>query len=127
MEKSVICLDTNYLILGLVEGSRESRALASWLGSGERLMVPTLVWFEFLCGPVTAAQIQTMRAFLHELVPFDESQAIAAADLFNAAARKRSTRIDAMIAATAIVANAALATNNRDAFRPFRESGLRLV
>ena len=127
MEKSVICLDTNYLILGLVEGSRESRALASWLGSGERLMVPTLVWFEFLCGPVTAAQIQTMRAFLHELVAFDESQAIAAADLFNAAARKRSTRIDAMIAATAIVANAALATNNRDAFRPFRESGLRLV
>ena len=127
MEKSVICLDTNYLILGLVEGSRESRALASWLGSGDRLMVPTLVWFEFLCGPVTAAQIQTMRAFLHELVPFDESQAIVAADLFNAAARKRSTRIDAMIAATAIVANAALATNNRDAFRPFRESGLRLV
>ncbi|MEP7382166.1 MAG: PIN domain-containing protein [Gemmatimonadota bacterium] len=97
------------------------------MAAGERLVAPTVVWFEFLCGPVTAAQIQTMRAFLHELVPFDESQAVAAADLFNAAARKRSTRVDAMIAATAIVVDAALATNNKVDFRPFGRSGLRLA
>jgi predicted nucleic acid-binding protein len=123
----VICLDTNYLILGLVAGSRESRELTTWIASGERLMVPTLVWFEFLCGPVTAAQIATMRAFLHELVPFDESHASTAAALFNAAARKRSTRVDAMIAATAIVAGAALATNNTDDFRAFQAGGLQLA
>jgi predicted nucleic acid-binding protein len=123
----VICLDTNYLILGLVAGSRESRELTTWIASGERLMVPTLVWFEFLCGPVTAAQITTMRAFLHELVPFDESHASTAAALFNAAARKRSTRVDAMIAATAIVAGAALATNNTDDFRAFQAGGLQLA
>lgn len=123
----MICLDTNYLILGLVDGSRESRELRAWIADGERLMVPTLVWFEFLCGPVTAAQIQTMRAFVHELVPFDDAHAIKAADLFNAAARKRSTRVDAMIAATAIVADAPLATNNRSDFLPFEDGGLRLV
>lgn len=123
----MICLDTNYLILGLVAGSRESRELGAWIAAGERLMVSTLVWFEFLCGPVTAPQIETMRAFLHELVPFDESHAIEAAELFNAAARKRSTRVDAMIAATAIVADAALATNNTDDFRAFLDSGLRLA
>lgn len=123
----MICLDTNYLILGLVAGSRESRELTTWIASGERLMVPTLVWFEFLCGPVTAAQITTMRAFLHELVPFDESHASTAAALFNAAARKRSTRVDAMIAATAIVAGAALATNNTDDFRAFQAGGLQLA
>lgn len=123
----MICLDTNYLILGLVAGSRESRELSSWIASGERLMTPTLAWFEFLSGPVTPAQVETMRAFLDELVPFDESHAVAAADLFNAAARKRSTRIDAMIAATAILADAALATNNKSDFRPFRDGGLRLV
>ena len=123
----MICLDTNYLILGLVAGSRESGELAAWVAAGELLVAPSLVWFEFLCGPVTEVQVRTMRAFLHELTPFDEPQAIVAANLFNAAARKRSTRVDAMIAATAIVADAALATNNAADFLPFRESGLRFA
>ena len=123
----MICLDTNYLILGLVAGSRESGELAAWIAAGEQLVAPSLVWFEFLCGPVTEVQVRTMRAFLHELTPFDEPQAIVAANLFNAAARKRSTRVDAMIAATAIVADAALATNNAADFLPFRESGLRFA
>lgn len=123
----MICLDTNYLILGLVAGSREGRELSEWIASGERLVTPTLAWCEFLCGPVTAAQIVTMRAFLHELVPFDESHAAVAADIFKVAARKRSTRIDAMIAATAIVADATLATNNKDDFKAFRSDGLRLM
>ena len=123
----MICLDTNYLILGLVAGSRESGELAAWVAAGEQLVAPSMVWFEFLCGPVTEVQVRTMRAFLHELTPFDEPQAIVAANLFNAAARRRSTRVDAMIAATAIVADAALATNNAADFLPFRESGLRFA
>ncbi len=123
----MICLDTNYLILGLVAGSRESQELTAWITSGELLVTPTLAWFEFVCGPVTPAQIQTMRAFLHALVPIDEMHAIAAAELFSAARRKRSTRVDAMIAATAIVADAPLATNNKNDFRPFVDGGLRLL
>ena len=123
----MICLDTNYLILGLVADSRESRELTAWIRSGEQLVTPMLAWFEFLCGPVTAAQMQTMRAFLNELLPFGEDQAVAAAGLFNAAGRKRSTRVDAMIAATAIVAGAALATNNQNDFRAFKEDGLRFA
>jgi len=85
------------------------------------------VWFEFLCGPITAAQTKTMRAFVQELLPFGEEQAVAAAELFNAAGRKRSTRVDAMIAATAIASGAALATNNQPDFRAFLQSGLRLA
>jgi len=76
---------------------------------------------------VTAAQIETMRAFVHEVVPFGEAHAVVAAELFNAAARKRSTRVDAMIGAIAIVADAPLATNNKSDFRAFRSGGLRLV
>jgi predicted nucleic acid-binding protein len=125
--RAVICLDTNYLILGLVRNSRESRQLLGWREAGQRLVAPALVWFEFRCGPVTAAQVDTMRAFVSEIIPFGEPQAEAAAMLFNVAARKRSTRVDAMIAGTALVANAALATNNRGDFQPFVSSGLRLV
>ena len=123
----MICLDTNYLILGLVEGSRESQELSGWVRAGERLVAPALVWFEFLCGPITAAQTKTMRAFVQELLPFGEEQAVAAAELFNAAGRKRSTRVDAMIAATAIASGAALATNNQPDFRAFLQSGLRFA
>lgn len=123
----MICLDTNYLILGLVPGSRESKSLIAWAQAGEALIVPMPVWYEFICGPVTAPQVAAMRAFIHNLVPFDEPQALEAARLFNAAMRKRSLRIDAMIAATAVVAGAALATNNRSDFNVFIPHGLTLV
>ena len=123
----MICLDTNYLILGLVPGSRESQDLIAWVQAGETLIVPMPAWYEFSCGPVTAPQIAAIRAFLHDLFPFDEPQSSEAARLFNAAGRKRALRIDAMIAATALVAGALLATNNRSDFSTFVPHGLKLV
>jgi predicted nucleic acid-binding protein len=123
----MICLDTNYLILSLVPGSKESRDLVEWIETGEALITPMPAWYEFLCGPVTPAQVATMRAFLRDIVPFDEAQATLAASLFNAAKRKRSLRVDAMVAATAMVANAALATNNRSDFELFVPHGLELA
>ena len=56
----------------------------------------------------------------------DEPDAIAAARLFNALERKRSLRVDAMIAGTAIVVGADLTTNNRADFSAFVPHGLRL-
>ncbi len=120
----MICLDTNYLILGLVPGSKESSDLAAWAAHGESLVTPMVAWYEFLCGPVTEVQIRTMRAFVRELLPFDETHAIVAAGLFNLAGRKRTNSVDAMIAATAIVVGAALATNNRADFSEFDKAGL---
>jgi hypothetical protein len=49
----MICLDTNYLILGLVPGSRESKDLIAWALAGETLIAPMPAWYEFICGPVT--------------------------------------------------------------------------
>ena len=46
----MICLDTNYLILGLVAGSRESQELTAWIEAGEVLVAPMSAWYEFLCG-----------------------------------------------------------------------------
>jgi predicted nucleic acid-binding protein len=68
-----------------------------------------------------------MRVFLVDIVDFSEVQAIEAARLFNAVGRQRRLRVDAMVAATAIVAGAALATGNRADFDPFVAYGLRLA
>ncbi len=123
----MICLDTNYLILGLSRETPEAAKLVAWIQSGELLITPVIAWYEFLCGPVTPIQITTMRAFLHEIVLFDEAHAAEAARLFNAVNRNRRLRVDAMIAGTATLLNAKLATNNQPDFAPFVAHGLALV
>jgi predicted nucleic acid-binding protein len=126
MEEQVICLDTNYLIKGVTAGTPEGGQLIAWTQAGEALITPMPAWYEFLCGPVTPAQISTMRSFLQEIVVFDEPQAKEAARLFNAVKRKRSLRVDAMIAGTATAAGAPLATDNRSDFTLFSSHGLKL-
>ena len=123
----MICLDTNYLIKGIQPGSEEAARMTAWYRAGEQLITAMPAWFEFICGPLTEQQEATIRAFLTEIVPFDEKQAREAARLFNETGRKRSLRVDAMIAGTAIAANARLATNNRADFKPFVTHGLKLI
>ena len=123
----MICLDTNYLINGLAAGTMESRALIAWTQAGEHLVTPMPAWYEFLCGPVTPVQVSTMRTFLREIIVFDEPQAVEAARLFNAVGRKRHLRVDAMIAGTAVLVEARLATGNRTDFALFVPFGLKLV
>lgn len=123
----MICLDTNYLIRCLEPGSTEAKRITAWYRRGERLTTPTTAWYEFLCGPVTAEQEETVRAFLTEVIPFAEEQAREAAHLFNVTGRRRHLRVDAMIAATSIVAGARLATGNRADFEPFLAHGLKLT
>lgn len=123
----MICLDNNYLILGVSEGTEESQSLVEWIEAGETLITPMPAWFEFICGPVTEDQKTTMRAFISQIVPFAEAQAVEAARLYNATRRRRSLRVDAMIAGTANMAQALLATRNRKDFMPFTNYGLVLV
>lgn len=123
----MICLDTNYLILGLICGTQESEEMVRWYRAGEALLTPMPAWYEFICGPVTEKQILTIRAFLAEVIPFGEIQATRAAALFNHVGRVRSLRVDAMIAGTAVAAGAPLATNNQKDFARFQGAGLRLV
>lgn len=123
----MICLDTNYLIRGVTAGTVEAAALVAWIEAGEILITPMPAWFEFICGPVTDEQTETMRAFLTTIVPFGEAEAMEGARLFNAIDRKRFLRVDSMIAGTASAANARLSTLNRADFEPFVPHGLQLL
>lgn len=123
----MICLDTNYLIRGISQGTSEASQLVAWAQAGETLVTPMPAWYEFLCGPVTPIQITTLRAFLREIVIFDETQATEAARLFNAVGRNRRLRVDAMIAGTVTSLSARLATNNQADFEPFLAHGLQLI
>jgi predicted nucleic acid-binding protein len=123
----MICLDANFLIGGVSESRPESRHLLAWAAAGETFCTAAPAWYEFLCGPVTPAQIETMLAFLQGgIIPFAADQAQVAARLYNAAERPRRLRVDAMIAATAISHQAALATLNTADFKHFTSHGLEL-
>jgi len=124
----MICLDANFLIGGVIETRSESRQLIAWAEDGEIFCTAAPAWYEFLCGPVSPAQIEAMLAFLKGgIIPFATRQAEVAARLFNAVGRSRSMRVDTMIAATAILQQATLATYNRDDFAPFIPHGLKIV
>jgi predicted nucleic acid-binding protein len=125
---AVICLDTNYLIGGVSEERPESRHLMAWAAAGESFCTAAPAWYEFLCGPVQQAQIGAMRAFLKGgVLPFDDTQAVLAARLYNGIGRPRRLRVDVMIAAVAIGKKAPLATLNANDFKPLIPYGLELV
>ena len=127
----MIHLDTNILIGALVPGSPADRALQRWLRDGETLAMSAIAWSEFLCGPIDLASRDTLRTVAQRLigdaVPFDSATANLAADLYNDTGRRRGSHGDCMIAATAIVHGAPLATANVADFERLREAGLTLL
>lgn len=124
----MICLDANFLIGGVTETRPESHHLLAWFKAGETFCTAAPAWYEFLCGPVSPAQINTMLAFLTEgIVPFEASQARIAAQLFNAVDRSCRLWVDALIAAAASSQKAPLATLNTEDFKLFAPHGLELA
>lgn len=123
----MILLDTNYLIGMLVRGSLESEQVIEWYRE-ENLCTSSVCWYEFLCGPVTDESVEIVRGMLRDRVlPFTADQAAESSRLFNAAGRARRLRVDAMIAACALLSDTRLATSNREDFSAFVPLGLELV
>lgn len=124
----MILLDTNYLSRLLIEDTLEATQVDRWFTRGEELCTSAIAWYEFRSGPVDEEGINLVHAVIDgRILPYTGDQADESARLFNAAGRARRLRIDAMIAAAAIVTNAELATRNHDDFAPFLPYGLRLV
>jgi len=123
----MICLDTNYLIRALIPDTKEASAFEGWLRSGELLSMPAVAWYEFLCGSTEEEERLAFVLLKGGILPFTSSEAQVAASGFHSLNKPRRLRVDIMIAATAIVAKAPLATYNRDDFEPFLHHGLELI
>lgn len=124
----MIHLDTNYLIGLLVKGSPQALEVDAWLAAGQTLATGAIAWTEFLNGPVSAMEVTRAEAVLQSrIVPFGRPEAVLAAELFNKTGRRRGSRFDCLIAATAMLAQAEVATVNQSDFNPFLPHGLKLA
>ena len=125
--KSAVHLDTSFLIRSLVPGSDESVRLRGWLLERRPVAVSTLVWGEFLCGPLDDEDHARALRLAHRRVPLGTEEASRAASLFNQAGQRRGSFADCLVAATAILAGAELATSDGVDFERFTDAGLRLA
>jgi predicted nucleic acid-binding protein len=119
-------LDTSVLVESLGAGGKLQTSLREAIASGERLGVPSLVYFEWLRGPRIPEELEAQEALfpLRGAIPFGPDEAALAASLYKTVGRPRGREIDLAIAATAISWNASLWTLNPKDFGDIE--GLRL-
>ncbi len=123
----MIHFDTNALV-ALPLWAHENHPAVQQVASGEPAAVCSVVWYEFLIGPIDTAEVNLAHAFLQgRVVVIDHEHAVLAAKLFNAAGRRRILKTDALIAAAAILADALFVTISITDFKPFVTLGLRLM
>jgi predicted nucleic acid-binding protein len=122
-----IHLDTSALVDALTGRRRSLGVLAAFIERGERPALSSIVLYEWLRGPRSRAELQAQEDLFprETAVPFGPREAAVAAHLYQRVQRSRGREIDLAIAASAIAADAALWTLNRDDFRDI--PGLRLV
>jgi predicted nucleic acid-binding protein len=124
----MIHLDANFLILAAARNAPVETTLRDWLLQDETFAASSIAWAEFLNGPIRPDQVQKMDNLIQgRIIPFGRAEAQVASTLFNETGRKRGSRPDCFIAATAICSRVPLATQDRKDFSLFVPFGLRLV
>jgi|SRR6185436_8303917 len=123
----MIHIDTNFLIQALVPNSVAAAKLQAWRADGQSLGISSIVWSEFLCGPLSQAEESLAQTLFPAPEPFLAVDAHMAAGLFNATGRRSRSLADCQIAATALRCDASLATSNVSDFAVFQSHGLTLA
>jgi predicted nucleic acid-binding protein len=124
----VIHLDTNLLIAASDKRDLHVTSFQWVLALRRSMGASACAWTEFHSRLVDAkTERMIMQILQGGIIPFDEATAAFAGRLFCATGSKRRNRMDCMIAATAILAGAELATVNPDDFKPFVPHGLKLL
>jgi len=122
----MIVLDTSVVIDSLTGARRSAPALRRAIERGERLVVPSLVLYEWLRGPRSIEELADQEAILprESALPFGPEEAAVAARLYRAVGKPRGREADLAIAASAMARDADLWTLNTADFRDL--PGLRL-
>jgi len=115
----VILLDTSVVIDCFTGARRSARALWRVVEKGERVVMPSLVYYEWLRGPRLLEELSDQEALLPKdrAMPFGAEEASVAAELYKAVQRPRGRENDLAIAACAITQDAELWTLNLVDFR----------
>jgi predicted nucleic acid-binding protein len=123
----VIHLDTSTLIDALTGPKRSAARLRAWIDRGERILLSTLVLYEWLRGPRLSEEIEAQEALFPRAsaMPFGAREAELAATLYRTVRRPRGRELDLAVAACALSHGAALWTLNPEDFRDIPD--LRLV
>ena len=114
----LIHLDTSVLVDAFTGTRRSLTHFESATLEGEVVTFCTIVLYEWLRGPRTGEELETVRAFFETDRPaaFGEREAKTAADLYRRVKKARQRQADLAIAACAIEQGAALWTLNTGDF-----------
>jgi predicted nucleic acid-binding protein len=120
-------LDTSALIDSLSGAKRSANTLRGLIESGERIVIPSLVLYEWLRGPRLPTEIAAQEALFpsDSALLFGPREASVSARLYRTVKRSRGREIDLAIAAYALVRDASLWTLNQADFSDI--PGLRLT
>ena len=115
----IVHVDTSALVDALTGPRRSIDALIRFTDQGHRLMLSTIVLYEWLRGPRTRAELAAQEDLFpaETAVAFGSGEAATAARIYKQVARARGRELDLAVAACAIANNAAIWTLNRDDFR----------
>jgi predicted nucleic acid-binding protein len=115
----VIVLDTSLLVDALSGPRRSAPALRRAIEGGERLLLPSLVLYEWLRGPRRAEELAAQEALFPAAasLPFGPAEAARAALLCLSVPRGRGREVDFAIAACALTVGARLWTLSPRDFR----------
>ncbi len=108
----MILVDTSALVDSLTGPRRSATRLRALIEDGERLVVPSLVLYEWRRGPRLEEELAAQEALFpsRDALPFGPPEAAQASELYRQLSRARGREIDLAIAAHAILQGAALWT-----------------
>ncbi len=115
----MIAIDTSALIDSLTGPRRSGPTLRVLIEKGERLVIPSLVLYEWWRGPRLPEELEAQEALFpsENALSFGGDEAALAAELYQGLTRARGREIDIAIAAIAITNEASLWTLNPKDFQ----------
>lgn len=114
----MIIVDTSLLVDALTGRRRSGPALRTAIGHGERVVLPTLVLYEWLRGPREPAELAAQEVMFpaEAALPFGPPEAVVAARLYREIRGAKAREVDLAIAACALTHAALVWTLNPDDF-----------